>query len=171
MRENTSSWFVVQTHANQEQRALAHLERQGFEAYLPCYLRRRRHARRTQAVPRPLYPRYLFVSLDLVRDRWRVVNSTFGVLRLVCQGDRPAAIDSAVIAGLKARENEDGLVRLEPASRLARGDMVRVVDGAFAQCLGLFEAIAAKDRVAILLDVLGRKVRLVVDGEAIEPAG
>ena len=58
-------WYVVQTQANAEHKAVAHLGRQGFTTYLPRYLKRRRHARRVDIVPRPLFPRYLFVSIDV----------------------------------------------------------------------------------------------------------
>jgi transcriptional antiterminator RfaH len=34
----------------------------------------------------------------------------------------------------------------------------------------MFEALADQERVAILLDLLGRKVRIVLDADAIEAA-
>ena len=39
-----------------------------------------------------------------------------------------------------------------------------------SDCLGLFENLNGKDRAAILLDLLGRKVRVVVDQEFIDAA-
>ena len=47
---------------------------------------------------------------------------------------------------------------------------MRVIDGALASCLGLFEGVADGDRVAVLLDLLGRKVRVVVDDLSIVAA-
>ena len=88
-------WYVVQTQANAERKAAFHLERQGFAVYLPQYLRRWRHARRTELRPAPFFPRYLFVALDLSRDRWRSVNGTFGVSRLVMEGERPQPVPVA----------------------------------------------------------------------------
>ena len=83
-------WYVVHTQPNGEGRADLNLRRQGFATYLPRYARRRRHARRQEVVQRPLFPRYLFVTLDLARDRWRAVHSTFGVNRLVLAGEEHA---------------------------------------------------------------------------------
>ena len=54
-------WYVAQTQANAENKAVAHLARQGFATYLPRYLKRRSHARRVDVVAAPLFPRYLFV--------------------------------------------------------------------------------------------------------------
>ena len=67
-------WHVVNTRARKEQDALINLCRQGFEAYLPKYRKRRSHARRVEWVPSPLFPRYLFVCLDLEIDQWRVTS-------------------------------------------------------------------------------------------------
>ncbi len=58
------SWHVVQVHVHAEAKAQMHLARQGFETYLPRYLKRRRHARRTDTVAAPLYPSYLFVTFN-----------------------------------------------------------------------------------------------------------
>jgi transcriptional antiterminator RfaH len=59
---------VVQTHSHADAKASWHLPRQGFEIYLPKYLKKRRHARRTQIVIVPLFPRYLFVAVDMSRS-------------------------------------------------------------------------------------------------------
>ena len=50
------------------------------------------------------------------------------------------------------------------------GDKVRIVGGAFGDCYGLYEGLSAHERVAILLDLLGRKVRVVLDSDVIEAA-
>ena len=54
-------WYVVQTQVNGEARAAQNLMRQGFEIYLPRYLKRRRHARKIdldgEAVVSALYVR------------------------------------------------------------------------------------------------------------------
>ena len=59
-------WFAVHTKAHREHQALDNLNRQGFEAWLPQYQKGRRHAGRAETVTRPLFPRYLFVAVDLV---------------------------------------------------------------------------------------------------------
>jgi transcriptional antiterminator RfaH len=38
----------------------------------------------------------------------------------------------------------------------------------FSACLGLFEGMTDGERIAILLDMLGRKVRVVLDADAVE---
>jgi transcriptional antiterminator RfaH len=163
-------WYVVQSHPNAEHKAVLNLERQGFTTYLPRYLKRRRHARRVEVVPAPLFPRYLFVGIDLEIQRWRSIFSTLGVSRLVCNGEQPTPIAENVIGNLKSREDESGFVRLNKPILFRAGDKIRILEGAFADCLGLYEGLKDSERVAILLDLLGRKVRVTVDMEAVTAA-
>jgi transcriptional antiterminator RfaH len=166
----TSRWYVVQTQPHAEAKAVEHLARQGFGAYLPRYLKRRRHARKVELIAAPLFPRYLFVDVDLETQRWRAIHSTSGVSRLVCNGDEPAPVPLDVVSALQQREDAAGFVKLERRPQFTPGERVRVVDGIFTDRLGLFEGMADRERVAILLDLLGRKVRILLDEGAITAA-
>ncbi len=163
-------WFVAHTHPHAEAKATAHLNRQGFEVYFPRYLKRRRHARRIETVAAPLFPRYVFVAVDLMAQRWRSIYSTVGVTRLVCNGDDPAAVPEGIVEGLKRHADAQGFVKLDYRPPFRAGDKIRVLDGAFTSCLGLFEGTAERERIAILLDLLGRKVRVVLDADLIAAA-
>jgi transcriptional antiterminator RfaH len=164
------AWYVVQTQVNAEAKAARNLVRQGFEIYLPRYLRRRSHARKIEKVAAPLFPRYLFVRIDMATQRWRSIQSTFGVSRLVCNGPDPAPIAQQILSSLKAREDESGYVKLDQRPKFALGAKVRVLAGVFAENLGLFDGLADRDRVAILLDLLGRKVRVSIEADMVAAA-
>ncbi len=163
IRNDDQKWFVVQTQVNAEGKAARNLLQQGFEIYLPRYLKRRSHARKIDKIPAPLFPRYMFVQIDMASQRWRSIQSTFGVSHLVFSGDEPAAVRNEIVERLKEREDNDGLIQLDRRDAFAVGDKIRVLAGAFTDSLGLFEGLADRDRVAILLDFLGRKVRVSID--------
>jgi transcriptional antiterminator RfaH len=162
-----SNWYVVQTQVNAEAKAARNLARQGYEAYLPQYLKRRSHARKIEKVAAPLFPRYMFVRIDMATQRWRSIQSTFGVSSLVLNGAEPAPVASHVIRALKAREDEKGFVKLDHRSQFSLGQKVRVLAGAFAESFALFDGLSDRERVAILLDLLGRKVRLSIEADLI----
>jgi len=155
-------WYAVQTQPQSESRAEFNLRRQGFATYLPRYQRTRRHGRKTEIVARPLFPRYLFVGLDLARDRWRSIRSTFGVKDLVFAGEDPALVADEIIDEIRARESEEGFVRLRLPEGVGAGSLVRIIDGLFTDSTGVLERFADERRVTILLDLLGRKTRVVV---------
>ena len=69
-----------------------------------------------------------------------------------------------------AVENANGFVQLDHRPNFSRGDKVSVLAGAFQDRFGLYEGMSGRDRVMVLLDLLGRKVRVVLDAEFIEAA-
>ncbi|SHN82361.1 transcription termination/antitermination protein NusG [Bradyrhizobium erythrophlei] len=163
-------WYVVQTQVNCEAKATQNLIRQGYQVYLPRYLKRRRHARKVDFTAKPLFPRYMFVAIDMATQRWRSIQSTFGVARLVTNGDAPAMVPIGIVNALKAREDDKGFIRMDTRPTFAPGDKVRVLAGAFMDNAGLFNGLADRDRVSILLEMLGRKVRVLLDADLVVAA-
>lgn len=161
-------WFAVHTQPRGETLARLNLLRQGFDAYLPQYLKRRRHARRTDWAAKPLFPRYLFVHMDLGVARWRAIQSTFGVSHLVCNGEAPACVPDGIVEDIMARHDDRGLVVMtaEPPP-FEKGQAVRVTAGALAEQVGWFEGISDDERVILLLQLLGREIRVRVPVEAV----
>ena len=161
-------WFAVHTQARGEAQARFNLLRQGFEVYLPRYLKRRRHARRTDWVGTPLFSRYLFVQMDIGATRWHAIQSTFGVSHLVCNGDQPAAVPDAIIDSIRNREDDTGMVAMGAAPPpFDKGQVVRVTSGPLAEQVGWFEGVSDDERVILLLDLLGRKIQVRVPTEAV----
>lgn len=160
-------WYVVHTQPQAEMRALANLRRQGYEAYLPRCRKWRRHARKTDIVAAPLFPRYLFLRLDVERDRWRPVLSTFGVSSLVCRAGLPAPVPEGIVESIQGREDAGHFVDLTRQAAFQPGDRVQVVAGPFADRTALFEGLNEGQRVVLLLEMLGRKLQVAVPAEAI----
>lgn len=164
-----TSWYVVRTQSRAEEKAMRHLNNQGFLTYLPRYRRRVRHARRNEIVLRPLFPGYLFVRLDPDRCRWRSINGTVGVCEILSNGDAPLAVPDRIIEEIRARQDETGAVRLMPPP-FARGQEVRLLDGPLADMNVLFEEMRDENRVVLLVSLLGRKVRMQVSAAAVVAA-
>ena len=98
--DESERWYAVHSQPFAENRAAGQLSDQGFRIYMPRRRRTVRHARKLRTVEAPLFPRYLFVALDLNRDQWRKVNSTFGVSRLVMRGEQPQPVPLGVVEAL-----------------------------------------------------------------------
>ncbi len=153
-------WYVVHSQPSAEPKATWHLRNQGYEVYLPRYLKKTRHARRTMMTPRPLFPSYLFVAMDLEVTRWRAIRSTVGVAGLVCAGERPAPVPVGVVEQIRRFEDENGMVRPPKPDSLIKGQKVEIADGAFEGLIGLVDGMSDEARVILLLDLLGREVRI-----------
>lgn len=157
-----TAWVVAHCHANAETKAEAHLRRQGFDVYLPKFKTTRNHARRIETVIRPLFPRYVFVGLNEAAVHWRPIRSTIGVCNLVSAGDHPLPVPDWVIDQLQHREDANGLFASESGEPYRKGESITVTGGPFLGCQGAFESISGDQRVAVLLDIMGRQVKTVV---------
>ncbi|MEX0852708.1 MAG: transcriptional activator RfaH [Bauldia sp.] len=164
----SARWYAVHSQPHRERRAAAHLGLQGFRAFLPLHARTVRHARRFRTVLAPFFPRYLFVEMVLGRDRWRSVNGTVGVARLVMEGDQPMPVAPGVVEALLALADSSGLLSLE--RRLEPGQRVRIVTGPLAGLVGQLAALDERGRVKVLLDVLGTRVPVLTSGARLVPA-
>ena len=160
-------WYVVYTHAGNEAMAEGQLARQNFVTYLPKYRKERRHGRRVTEITVPLFPRYIFVELDLDAQRWRAVNSTYGVRHIVCMGERPGALPENVIPEIKKREADDGHVALTYREPFRKGEVVQITAGPLADQVGLFESTDDDQRNIVLLSLLGREVPVRVGSESL----
>ena len=160
-------WYLVHARPNSERKAEFNLEAQGFVTFLPQIERTIRHARRLTTVRRPLFPGYLFVRLDVSRDRWLSVNGTIGVTRLFMQEGRPVAVPFGIVETLLAHSDR-GLTRLD--SSLAEGQRVRILSGPLADFTATVLRLDARRRVDVLLEIMGAAVSASVDRHALAPA-
>lgn len=156
-------WFAVQTQPRAEDRARLQLANQKFRAFLPKRECTVRHARRMMNVVRPFFPRYLFVVLDLTRDQWRCVNSTFGVASLVMCGNDPCPVPTGVVEAMVASADRCGVLQLGHKFKI--GESVRLAAGPFAEQLAVIDRLDDSGRIRVLLHLLGRQVRVLTDGK------
>jgi transcriptional antiterminator RfaH len=163
-------WYAVYTKPHAELQALEHLLRQGYSAYLPRYRTWVCHAKRRQAVLRPLFPRYLFAGLDRESMPWRPILSTFGIVDVVRAGDEPSAVPNEIVTAIREREEAGLFDRRDPRKSLRLGELVRVTTGALEDMVGRLVELRDEDRVVVLLELLGRAVRAQLRSEAVETA-
>lgn len=163
-------WFAVQLKPNAEAIARRNLAQQGINLFAPFEVVTVRRGSRLAQVNKSLFPGYLFVSFDREAMRWRTINSTYGVSRLVSFGSEgPAEVPGTLIAALRQRCDQDG--RLIAAPQFETGDQVRLINGPFADFVGTIEELNAEQRIWVLLDVLGKGTRVAVKPTDLRLAG
>ncbi len=131
-------------------------------------MKTRRHARKLDTVFVPFFPNYLFVHLDLSRERWRSINGTYGVARVVMRGEMPAPAPIGVVEALRQACDERGV--LIQGCDLSEGQRVRILAGPFADLIGELERLDDSQRVRVLLDIMGGRVPVLVDRHLLIPS-
>ncbi len=165
------TWCVVHTQPSKELIAARHLRDQGFEVYLPQFKKIKRHARRVQEVFSPLFPRYIFVNLDLQVALWRSINGTRGVAHLLMSSEViPAQVSSTIIDELKHQEGSDGMVPVSSLAVFAKGQKIQILEGAFKDQVATFESLSDNNRVQLLLTFLGGQTKVSLPVYSVEAA-
>lgn len=159
--ETHAAWLVVNTRPHKERFALENLARQNFETYCPFVRRIVRHARQQRVVLRPLFPGYVFAARQRGEGRWQSILSTFGVRKLVMQGEGPAVLESQFVAALRRREIDGAIVL--PDRPYAEGQKVRMLGGAFDGIVATILDLDEKGRITVLLELLNQSVRVRTD--------
>lgn len=162
-------WYLIHTKPLGEETARANLERQGYHLYLPRFLSTVRRRRRWLERPVPLFPRYLFLGLDEGLQSLKPVHSTLGVSAVVRFGLRYAVVPQEIVGALRARADCASGVHQLRRPVLVPGMPVTMIDGLFSGLEGVFERENGKDRVMILLALLGRQVSVQVSIDEFVP--
>lgn len=168
-----AEWYVAYTDARQEALAVSHLERQGFETYLPLYkvAKKKSSAMRTpaQAAFEPMFPRYLFFKPATHRQSISVVRSTRGVHSIVRFGASFALVQPDLIDAIREHEESRNRTDVATIGTVRPGDRIRINDASFYGLEGLVHS-ASTQRVIVLMEILGRQTRVRLRPDAVELA-
>jgi len=157
-------WACAQLQPQRDTLALHFLRQAGFETYAPR-LRERRTVQGRKVVRTPLlFPAYAFV---FIRLQWHAARWAPGVIRLVMDGAQPARVPDAVIDEIRSRER-GGLIELPKPPKFHPGGRVRVTAGPFAGHIGIYAGMKPRQRVEVLLALLGSRQRMTLAADAVE---
>ncbi len=161
------AWYVLQSKPNKENQLYAYVESQGFEVFYPTIRVQPVNPRSSKI--RPYFPRYMFVHVDLVAVGISALQWVPGAIGLVQFRGYAAPVPDHVIHELKRRAADieaAGGIQLEG---LKQGDPVRITHGPLAGYEALFDLrLSGSQRVQVLLEMLGRLVKVKVSAGAIE---
>lgn len=163
MQSNDLAWYCARTKPKHEHIAAASVRKNlGLEVFLPRLRAERVTQRGIMRVVEPLFPCYMFVRCVL-DERLNEIRYTTGVSSLVHFRDKIPAVPDLVIKELQeCFEAEEPMMMVDGC--LARGARVVLADGAFAGMNAfVLRALPARQRVQVLLDILGRTTLVEVD--------
>ncbi|MCU0784676.1 MAG: transcriptional activator RfaH [Verrucomicrobia bacterium] len=165
-----AAWFCLRAQPKHEHIAAAHLRK---EPDLEVYLPRIRFKRSTRQGPvwftEALFPSYLFARFDLAAGL-RKVHHARGVRGVVHFGSQWPTIPDAVIDTLRATVGADQVHVIQ--EQLQPGEDVQISGGVFHGLRAVVtRVLPARQRVAVLLEFLGRQTTVELPTGAVLPAG
>lgn len=176
-------WTIMHTGPQQEMVAVAQLKQFGYGAYCPVITRWVRVGTLKRIKHVPLFPRYIFVSVN--EDARRALNACSWGKPIATgnHGDMPLfdgravyAISDAQAAGVydEAKAEAERCAELERLKKarllLKEGDDVRVDYEAWEDIGATVVCMPAADRVILLMNLLGRATKVTVPLDQVRPA-
>lgn len=153
-------WCVVMTRPNCEAMAAENLVQQGYGCYFPKF---KAVGRGNIILKRPLFPRYVFASIDKF---WYSIRGTRGVSHLLMSDKGPAIIPASTIEAIRSKEDGDGFIVLgnkESPERFTKGDPVKATEGPFTGLDLIYDGMSGHDRVKVLAALLGQQVKVIIE--------
>jgi transcriptional antiterminator RfaH len=163
-------WFAVCCKPRQELVAQENLLRQGFHVYLPRIRLKRRRRGQWIDVIEVLFPRYIFIRIDPVKNSIAPVRSTRGVVGLVRFGGQPAIVANEIMDALVKREDSDSSLHQDSRPLFCVGEPVKLVEGPLAGMEGVFVQEDGEKRVIVLLEMLGKANKIRVNRDLVVQA-
>ena len=166
MQTTTPAWYSARTKPKHEHIAAANLRKHlGVEVFSPRLKLEKLTRRGLVNVTEPLFPCYIFVHCVLA-DQLNDIQHSVGINKFVSFGGRiPQVADEVIIELQECFENEE-IIQIQ--NGLEPGDEVTVAGGAFAGMTAfVLKSLPAKQRVQILLDILGRTTTVEVERGAV----
>ena len=160
------AWFCLRSQPRHEHIAARQL---ALMADVEVFNPRIRFARPTRHGPvwvtESLFPNYLFARFDW-RDALNKVHYAPGISGIVHFGSRWPIVPAPLIEEIRNLVGETGIHEI--SKELAAGDKVRIAGGAFHGLEAVItQVLPGQQRVAVLLDFLGRQSTLEVGAESI----
>jgi transcriptional antiterminator NusG len=172
-----SKWYVIHTYSGYEKKVKKNLEHRIdsmgmknmiYKVVVP--VENEIEIRNGQRVPveRKMFPGYVLVNMIELREgdeasnqAWFVVRNTPGVTSFVGSGTRPTPLqDREVKTILKQTEAEAPKVK----PTFTRGQNVRIIDGPFAEFIGVVDEVSAeRNKVKVLVSFFGRETPVELD--------
>jgi transcriptional antiterminator RfaH len=166
MKIESPAWYCARTKPKHEHIATANLRKNlKLEVFHPRLRIERATRRGVMRVSEPLFPCYIFFRC-IIEEKLGEIQRTNGINTVVHFARRIPKIADAVIEELK--ECFEGEETITVEDRLAPGDEVVVVDGAFRGMRAfVLRVMPARKRIQVLLDVLGRPTPAEVDENSV----
>ena len=159
-------WYVVHTYSGYENKVKAnidktienrHLEDQILEVRVPMQDVVEMKNGVQKMAQKKMFPGYVLIHMVMNDDTWYVVRNTRGVTGFVGPGSKPVPLTDAEMAPL-------GIRREDITVDYKIGDTVQVIAGAWADTIGMVQAInVQKQSLTINVELFGRETPVEIN--------
>jgi transcription termination/antitermination protein NusG len=178
MENLETQWFVIHTYSGYENKVKNNLmsrvqtmsmEDKIFRVMVPTEDELEVKNGKKKIVQRKVFPGYVLVEMIMTDDSWYVVRNTPGVTGFVGStggGSKPVPLLPHEVRNILRQMGSD---EVKTKVDFTVGEVVRVIDGPFADMIGNVEEINTdQQKMKVLVSMFGRETPLEVDFVQVE---
>ena len=157
-------WYAIQTYSGSEQsvkRAIQNLFRESNmqsklqEIVVPTEDIIEMKNSKKRVVERSLYPGYVFIKVDLDTKLWHMIQSLPRVGRFIGESKKPTPLTESDIKNIL--EKVENRAAPKPKIFFDAGEVVRIVEGPFANFTGIVEEYDMEhEKLKLNVSIFGR---------------
>lgn len=168
--DKRAHWYVVHTYSGQEiqvaEKLRQEVESSGLtdmvlEVLIPTQEKIEIRAGAKQTVKEKIFPGYLLVRMILTDQSWLIVRTTPGVTGFIGIGNKPTSLSDKEVETIQ-KFMSLGAPKFK--AKFSVGEAIKIVDGPFADFLGMVQDIDEKQgKVKVLVSIFGRETPVELD--------
>lgn len=156
-------WYAIHTYSGHENKVALNIQRRADSLKLGHLIKRtfiplEQEVKVVNGKPRTVnkkvFPGYVLIEMVLDDVTWHLVKNTTGVTGFISNGNRPVALQQHEVQQI-IRELEEGPQK--PKVEFQKGDIVRVLQGPFAEFTGKIDEVNLdRQKLRVLIELFGR---------------
>lgn len=165
-----AKWYIIHTYSGHENKVAVTLKQRAeikgftdkiFKMFIPTQQKVVISEGKKRNVNEKLFPGYIYINMLLDDDSWKLVRGTQGVTGFVGTGTTPTPLpENEVVALMKYVVSDTPKFEM----KFTEGDMVRIVEGPFADHEGkISEVNEDQGKLKVLVSFFGKEVPLELD--------
>ena len=159
-------WYVVHTYSGYENKVKKDLENKVknreledffFDIIVPMEEQIEIKDGKKKTNLKKVFPGYVLIKMIVTEETWYIVRNTRGVTGFVGSGTDPIPVTDEEIRSM-------GFEKVEVNVDYDVNDSVKIIEGAFAECVGTVQEInKEKHKVKVLVSMFGRETPVELD--------
>ena len=160
-------WYVVNTYSGHENKVKEKLEMRASSMEMEDYIFRVivpeqkeieiKDGKQKEKMKK-MFPGYILVEMIMTDEAWFIVRNTPGVTGFIGSSGKGAKPFPLTPAEVDKILGSMGISRLDIASEISVGDMVKVINGPFANMYGKIKSVDIENQqIEVALDLFGQE--------------
>ena len=164
MLQGNNCWYLLYCKPREEERAVQHLQNQGIESFYPVKNVEKIRKGVKSVKHEPLFPNYLFVSLDPDTANFNAVRSTRGVSSFIRFGKVYTQISDDIIQRLREKVTVNS-TDVDISAMPKAGDSVVINDGVYQGLEAIFKVSDGLERSVLLIKLIEQQAELTIENK------